>query len=106
MRTLIAVNLPTTEAYVMRDAVAACPWSITFVVCDGSEWPLCAARDLHVPSISYNLKTPEVAPLMIEDAEALLAIGDSPLIEEDRKRRLRIHIFNVDQNKHQEEDWV
>jgi hypothetical protein len=104
MRTLIAVNLPTADAYVMRDAVAACPWSITFVVCDGSEWPLCAARDLHVPSISYNLKTPEVAPLMIEDAEALLAIGDSPLIEEARKRKLRVFVYRTDQQE--EEDWV
>jgi hypothetical protein len=105
MRTIIAAP-PGTDYYLLQQAVTECPWKPTFIVSGGDRLTLELARDLHVPSISYNLKTPEVAPLMIEDAEALLAIGDSPLIEEARKRRLRIHIFNVDQNKHQEEDWV
>jgi hypothetical protein len=103
MRTII-VAPPGTDYYLLQQAVTECPWKPTFIVSGGDRLTLELARDLHVPSLSYNLQTPEVAPLMIEDAEALLAIGDSPLIEEARKRKLRVFVYRTDQPE--EEDWV
>lgn len=98
MRTLIAGGRDITD-----EAIAACPWKVSFIVTDSlamSQW----ASEHRIPSLTYG---PDTAHLMLDDAEALLVIGSSPLEQEARKRGLKIHIFRVDlQHEVADTDWI
>lgn len=125
MRTIIAGGRDITDYGLLLKAVAQCPWKITFVVNGGATGAdalgLRWAKENHIFAVEYNADWhthgKAAGPIrnrkMAEDAAALLAIwdgqsrGTANMIEEAEKRKLKIHIFRIDQDEPDEvEKWV
>jgi len=120
MRTIIAGGRDIHDPAILERAIAACPWTITQVVTGGatgvdqmgSDW----ARRHGVFQVqhcaNWGAEGKAAGPirnrLMAQDAQALLAItrgskGTANMIEEARKAKLRVFVFNPDA---EEDDWI